>query len=91
MKLRPASEVVGSMNSQGPITHSPTAQPRGGQSVTTKEPARIDDLQRQIERLEKKQMNDREVLGSFITWVAQSAGSPISHTDAKLLLERLTP
>lgn len=31
----------------------------------------------------------KEVLGSLISWIAQSANSPISRTEAEMLLKRL--
>lgn len=57
--------------------------------MTQKELQRIDDLQRQIERLEKKLMALQEAFACSVTWTAQTAGSPLSATDVKLILERL--
>jgi hypothetical protein len=31
----------------------------------------------------------RDVVGTLISWLAQSAGSPLSHAATKALLERL--
>lgn len=47
------------------------------------------NYEKRITELENKLSNFRHVLTSFVVWTAQSAGSPISHSDAKILLEAL--
>jgi hypothetical protein len=57
--------------------------------MTQKELHRMDDLQRQIERLEKKLMALQEAFVCSVTWTAQTAGSPLGQADVKIILEKL--
>ena len=50
---------------------------------------RLDELALRIEHLDKERVRVREVLGNTIAWIAQSAGSPLSVTNAKILLDDL--
>jgi hypothetical protein len=44
---------------------------------------------REIQTLRDELARTKEVLGTLISWMAQSAGSPIRVDEAKTLLERL--
>lgn len=47
------------------------------------------DPPRDLKTLERRVLRLEDVLTTFIAWTAQSAGSPISISDAKELLRRL--
>lgn len=48
-------------------------------------------MEKKIEELELRVKHLQETLGSLIAWMAQSANSPISVSDAQFLLRGLTP
>lgn len=47
------------------------------------------DIIAEIEQLKADNKRLRVTLGTFIAWVAQSAGSPISRSEAETLLNDL--
>jgi len=53
------------------------------------EPGYQNDERISINRLEKRLDNLQLALGSLITWIAQTAGSPISTDEATRLLKMM--
>lgn len=52
---------------------------------------RLDELALRVERLDKERVRLKEVLGKTIAWIGQSAGSPLTHADVRILLDDLDP
>ena len=50
---------------------------------------RLDELAMRIERLDKKLLQVKDVLGRHISWLGQTANSGLSHVELKMLLEDL--
>lgn len=50
---------------------------------------RMDELATRIDQLERKIATVKSVLGRSIIWTGQTAGSPLSHSDIRILLEDL--